>query len=118
MRVVLADDSAFMRNILKKHVTEAGAEVVGEAADGNEAVAKCNELTPDMLFLDIMMPNKTGLEALKEIRPAQPGIKIIMCTSIGQEKVMNAAISAGVADFIVKPFKPEDIKEAIIKHGQ
>lgn len=115
LRVQLVDDSAFMRGMLKKHITEAGSEVVAEAGDGNEAVAAFNEHTPDLVFMDIVMPNKTGLEALKEIKGAHPDARIIMCSSVGQDKIVTEAVEAGATDFILKPFKEEDIKTIIAK---
>ena len=115
VNVLIVDDSAFMRNVLKKNIVENGAEVVGEAQDGDDAIAKYTELKPDLVFMDIMMPNKTGLEALKEIKAADSDAKIVMCTSVGQESVINEAVETGVLDFIMKPFKPEDIKNVLGK---
>ena len=114
--VMIVDDSAFMRNMLKNFVVQSGGEVVAEGVDGNEAVAKYNELKPKLVFMDIMMPNKNGLEALKEIMQSDKDAKIIMCTSVGQEKVVAEAVEAGASDFIVKPFKPEDIKTVMGKY--
>jgi two-component system chemotaxis response regulator CheY len=117
LNVLIVDDSAFMRNMLKNLISQAGGEVVAEAVDGNDAIAKYNEKGPDLVFMDIMMPNKTGLEALKEIMQADKNAKIIMCTSVGQEKVVAEAVEAGASDFIVKPFKPEDINTVIGKYN-
>lgn len=115
--VVIVDDSAFMRNMLKNLIAQAGAEVVGEAGDGNEAISQYNALKPKLVFMDIMMPNKNGLEALKEIIKIDGNAKIVMCTSVGQEKVVAEAVEAGASDFIVKPFKPEDIKTVVGKYS-
>lgn len=118
LKVMLVDDSAFMRNMLKNLIAPTGAEIVGEAGDGNEAVSKYNALKPNLVFMDIMMPNKNGIEALKEIMKMDNSAKVIMCTSVGQEKVVAEAVEAGASDFIVKPFKPEDIKTVIGKYSQ
>lgn len=117
MKVMIVDDSMFMRNVVKMHVNkEEGVELVGEAQNGQEAVEKATELKPDLIFMDIMMPVMTGLEALKKIR-ADHGddIKVVMCTSVGQDQIMNEAIEAGAYDFIIKPFKPEQIKGVLEK---
>ncbi len=118
LRIMLVDDSAFMRNMLKNMIATTGAEIIGEAGDGNEAISKYHALKPDLMFMDIMMPNKNGIEALKEIMAADRSAKIVMCTSVGQEKVVAEAVEAGASDFIVKPFKPEDIKTVISKYTQ
>ena len=117
LSILVVDDSAFMRNMLKNLIAQAGGVVVGEGADGNEAIQKYSELKPQLVFMDIMMPNKNGLEALKEIMQADKNARIVMCTSVGQEKVVAEAVEAGVSDFIVKPFKPEDIKTVISKYS-
>ena len=117
LSVMVVDDSAFMRNMLKNLIGQAGANVVGEAVDGVEAVQKFNELHPQVVFMDIMMPNKNGLEALKDIMNIDRNTKVVMCTSVGQEKVVSEAVDAGASDFIVKPFKPEDISSVIQKYS-
>ena len=89
--VLIVDDSLFMRNMLKNLVLEAGARVVGEAGDGKEAIEKYKELKPDLVLMDIMMPVMDGLEALKNIMSFDNGAKVIMCTSVGQEKVAKKA---------------------------
>ncbi|MGM5484695.1 MAG: response regulator [Nanobdellota archaeon] len=108
-KVLLSDDSAFMRNMLKKLVNEAGSEVVGEAADGQQAIDKYKELKPDIVFMDIMMPNMDGIQALKGIKQVDKSSNVVMCTSVGQEKVVNQAVEEGASDFITKPFKKEDV---------
>ncbi len=114
-KILVADDSAFMRTMLKNLITEAGFEVAGEAADGNEAVEKYKSLRPQIVFLDIMMPNKNGLDALREIMGIDNTAKVVICTSVGQEKVVAEAVESGAAEFIVKPFKPDDIKAVLDK---
>lgn len=115
MKILIADDSAFMRGIIKKILNENGVTDVIEAVDGQDAVNKYKEISPDAVFLDIMMPNKTGIEALKEIIAINSNAKVVMCTSVGQEKIVQEAVEGGATDFVTKPFKPEDIKEAISK---
>lgn len=117
LNVMLVDDSAFMRNMLKKLVEESGGSVVGEAGDGGEAITKYSELKPNLVFMDIMMPNVNGIEALKGIMASDKTAKIIMCTSVGQEKVVNEAVEAGASDFVVKPFTKDDIDSIIKKYS-
>lgn len=113
--VLVVDDAAFMRMMLKDILTKGGYDVVGEAADGNEAVAKYNELKPDLVTLDITMPNKDGLQALKEIRANDPNATCIMCSAMGQQAMVIEAIQSGAKDFIVKPFQAERVLEAVKK---
>ena len=113
--VLVVDDAAFMRTMLKDILTKGGYDVVGEAADGNEAVAKYNELKPDLVTLDITMPNKDGLQALKEIRANDPNATCIMCSAMGQQAMVIDAIQAGAKDFVVKPFQPDRVLESIHK---
>ena len=113
--VLVVDDAAFMRMMLKDILTKGGYDVVGEAADGNEAVAKYNELKPDLVTLDITMPNKDGLQALKEIRANDPNATCIMCSAMGQQAMVIEAIQAGARDFIVKPFQADRVLESIRK---
>ena len=113
--VLVVDDAAFMRMMLKDILTKGGYDVVGEAADGNEAVAKYNELNPDLVTLDITMPNKDGLQALKEIRANDPNATCIMCSAMGQQAMVIDAIQAGAKDFVVKPFQPDRVLESIHK---
>ncbi len=117
MKVMVVDDSLFMRSIIKNVLTEAGITDIAEAADGEEAIIKYKELKPGLMFMDIMMPKKTGLEALKDIIAVDANAKIVMCTSVGQEKIVQEAVESGAVDFITKPFKSEDIKEIIAKYN-
>ena len=93
--VLIVDDAAFMRMMLKDILTKGGYEIAGEAADGNEAVAKYAELKPDLVTLDITMPNKDGLEALKEIKSSDPNAVCVMCSAMGQQAMVIDAIQAG-----------------------
>lgn len=113
--VLIVDDAAFMRMMLKDILSKGGYEIAGEAADGNEAVAKYAELKPDLVTLDITMPNKDGLEALKEIKASDPNAVCVMCSAMGQQAMVIDAIQAGAKDFIVKPFQPERVLESIRK---
>jgi two-component system chemotaxis response regulator CheY len=113
--ILIADDLSFMRMIQKEILTERGYTVVGEAADGVEAVEKFKTLRPDLVLLDITMPNMNGLEAMRNIFSIDPKAKVIMCSALGQQNLIVEAIRAGVKDFIVKPFKPERILSAIEK---
>ena len=114
-RILIADDLSFMRMIQKEILTAHGYQVVGEASDGREAVDKYRTLKPDLVILDITMPNMNGLEAMRKILSINPKARIIMCSALGQQNLIVDAIKAGVKDFIVKPFKPERILSAIAK---
>lgn len=118
LKILIVDDSAFMRSIIKNTLGQNGISDIVEAVDGSDAIIKYDENKPDLVFMDIMMPNKTGLEALKEIMTKDPNAKIIMCTSVGQEKVIQEAVETGATDFVTKPFKPEDIKEVLSKFNK
>lgn len=112
-RILITDDALFMRMQLKSILTNLGHEVVGEAADGVEAIEKNEKLNPDIITMDITMPNLNGTEAVKEIRKTDSDVKIVMCSAMGQQRMVVEAIEAGAQDFIVKPFTPERVKEAI-----
>ncbi len=113
--ILIADDLSFMRMIQREILTERGYSIVGEATDGIDAVAKFQDLKPDLVLLDITMPNMNGLEAMRRIFSINPKAKVIMCSALGQQSLIVEAIRAGVKDFIVKPFKPERILSAIDK---
>ncbi|HWD70306.1 MAG TPA: response regulator [Solirubrobacteraceae bacterium] len=114
-RVLVVDDAAFMRKLLTDALTNGGHEVVGEAGDGNEAVARWQELRPELTTLDITMPEKDGLTALAEIMAIDPSAKIIMCSALGQEGKVLEAVKLGAKDFVVKPFQPPRVLEAVEK---
>ena len=113
--VLIADDAAFMRMMIKNILTDAGYEIVGEAENGAVAVAKYRELKPDLITMDITMPEMDGLTALKEIRGEDPTARVVMCSAMGQQSMVIESIQAGARDFIVKPFQPERVLEAIQK---
>ncbi len=114
-RVLIVDDAAFMRMLLKDIITKAGFEVVGEASNGKEAVEKYKELKPDIVTMDITMPEMNGIEAVKEIKKIDPNANIIMVSAMGQQAMVIEAIQAGAKDFIVKPFQPARVIEALKK---
>ncbi|WP_071395329.1 response regulator [Bacillus tuaregi] len=114
-RILVVDDAAFMRMMIKDILTKNGYEVVGEAADGQQAVDKFKELHPDLVTMDITMPEMDGITALKEIRNINPNSKVIMCSAMGQQAMVIDAIQAGAKDFIVKPFQADRVLEAISK---
>ncbi|MDI3257236.1 MAG: response regulator [Kyrpidia sp.] len=114
-RVLIVDDAAFMRMMIKEILTKHGYEVVGEAVNGMQAVEKYQELKPDLVTLDITMPEMDGIEALKRIRQIDPQAKVIMCSAMGQQAMVIDAIQAGAKDFIVKPFQAERVLEAVRK---
>lgn len=114
-RILITDDALFMRVTLKNILTQNGFEVVGEASNGREAVQLYEQLKPDVVFMDVTMPEMDGLAALKAIRAADPDARVVMCTAMGQKQVVLEAIQHGAKDFIVKPFQPERILEAVQK---
>jgi two-component system chemotaxis response regulator CheY len=114
-KILIVDDAQFMRNILKKIFTSNGYEVVAEAATADEGVKAYLKIRPDMVTMDICMPNKSGIEAIKEITQQDDKAKILVCSALGQELLVMEAIQAGAKDFIVKPFKKEKILDTIEK---
>ena len=114
-KILIADDAAFMRMMVKDSLTKNGYTDIVEAADGEIACNLYNSKKPNLVILDITMPNKTGIEALRDIKAADPSAKIIMCSAMGQEAMVVEAIKLGALDFIVKPFKPERIIQAVSK---
>ncbi|GGG21865.1 chemotaxis protein CheY [Lysinibacillus alkalisoli] len=114
-RILIVDDAAFMRMMIKDILSKNGFEVVGEAADGQQAVEKYNELKPDLVTMDITMPEMDGIAALKEIKGTDPNAIVIMCSAMGQQAMVIDAIQAGAKDFIVKPFQADRVIEAIQK---
>jgi two-component system chemotaxis response regulator CheY len=114
-RILITDDALFMRVTLKNILTQNGFEVVGEASNGREAVELYEQLKPDVVFMDITMPEMDGLAALKAIRAKDSNAYVVMCTAMGQKQIVLEAIQHGAKDFIVKPFQPERIVEAVQK---
>jgi len=114
-KIVIADDAAFMRMMLRNILVQGGYEVVGEAENGIKAIAKYTELKPDLITLDITMPEMDGITAAKEILERDKKANVIMCSAMGQQAIVVEAIMAGAKDFIVKPFQSERVIEAIKK---
>lgn len=114
-RVLIVDDLAFIKLIIRDTLEKTGFEVAGEASNGEEAIDMYKRLRPDIVLLDITMPRKDGIQALKEIIQEDKNAKVIMCSALGQQKLIIQAIQLGAKDFIVKPFKPERIVGAIKK---
>ncbi len=116
MKILVVDDASFVRMALGQILMEDGHEIVGEAADGVEAIEKYKLLKPDLVTMDITMPVMGGIDSLKGIIQFDPNAKVIMCSAMGQQEFVFQAIEAGALDFIVKPFDKERIKEAIRKY--
>lgn len=114
-RVLVVDDAAFMRKMVGDALAKGGHEVVGEAGDGAEAVARFQELGPELTTLDITMPEKDGLQALREIIALDPAARVVMCSALGQESKVLEAIKSGAKDFVVKPFQTDRVLEAVSK---
>jgi two-component system chemotaxis response regulator CheY len=113
--ILIVDDAAFMRMMIKDILSKNGYTVAGEAENGVKAIEKYNELKPDLVLMDITMPDKDGIQALKDIKAADPNAKIIMCSAMGQQAMVIESIQAGAKDFIVKPFQPDRVLEAVKK---
>lgn len=112
-KILLVDDAAFMRMMIKDTLSKNGYTDLFEASDGAQAVEKFEEIEPDLVIMDITMPNMDGLEALKAIIGKHPDAKIVMCSAMGQETMVIEAIKLGAKDFIVKPFKPDRILKTV-----
>ncbi|GAB6098127.1 chemotaxis protein CheY [Halanaerocella petrolearia] len=111
--VLVVDDAQFMRTMLTKLIEENGYEVAGEAVNGEEAVQKYQDLAPDLVTMDITMPKMDGIEAIREIMKLNSDAKIIVCSAMGQKPMVVESLEAGAKDFVVKPIKPEKVKEAL-----
>lgn len=114
-KVLITDDAAFMRMMLKDILTKGGYEIVGEAVNGNEAIEKYNQFKPDLVTMDITMPVCDGISALKQIMASDPSAKVVMCSAMGQQAMVIESIQSGAKDFIVKPFQPQRVLEAVKK---
>ena len=114
--VLIADDAKVMRDILKDIFNSLGLNVVGEATTGKEAVEMAKQLKPDIITMDIVMPELNGIQALKEIIASNPDVVIIVVSALGHESLVMEALKNGAKDFVVKPFKKEDIVKALQKY--
>ena len=113
--ILICDDAAFMRMMIKDILTKNGYNVVGEAENGAKGVEKYNELKPDLVLMDITMPEMDGIAALKAIKANDPGASVIMCSAMGQQAMVIESIQSGAKDFIVKPFQADRVLEAVKK---
>ncbi len=113
--ILICDDAAFMRMMIKDILTKNGYTVVGEAENGAKGVERYNELKPDLVLMDITMPEMDGIAALKAIKAADPGACVVMCSAMGQQAMVIEAIQSGAKDFIVKPFQADRVLEAVAK---
>ncbi len=113
--ILIVDDAAFMRMMIRDVLTKNGFEIVGEAENGQKAIEKYKELTPELVIMDITMPEVDGIQAVKEIKKIDAGAKVIMCSAMGQQAMVIEAIQAGAKDFIVKPFQADRVVEAVKK---
>lgn len=114
-KIMIVDDAAFMRMVIKDILKKNGHEVVAECVDGLDAVQKYPQFKPELVFMDIVMPNMEGIDALKKIMQMDPSARIVMCSSIGQQSVVTDALKSGALDFIVKPFDAAKVLEVIGK---
>ena len=112
-KILVVDDAAFMRKVIKDTLSKAGYTDLHEAVDGADAVEKYNSLKPNLVLMDITMPNMDGLEALKAIRAKDGNANVVMCSAMGQESMVMDAVRSGAKDFIVKPFKGERVLKTV-----
>lgn len=114
-KILIVDDALFMRSILRKYISEMGEFSILEAPDGEKACELCREEKPDLVFLDITMPVMDGMETLGRIKEENPQIPVIMCSAMGQQSMVVDTLNKGAMDFIVKPFRKEEIQDAVKK---
>lgn len=114
-KILICDDTKFMRKMLREILSENGYEIIGEAENGRVAIEKYNQLKPDIVLMDITMPELDGIMALKGIIKMDSEAKIIMCSAMGQEEFVLEAIKNGAKDFVVKPFENQRVLDAIEK---
>jgi two-component system, chemotaxis family, chemotaxis protein CheY len=112
-RVLICDDALFMRRMLGEILRQAGFDIAGEAKTGTEAVALYRELQPELVTMDIVMPDMGGIDAVREIIREYPDARVLMCSAMGQQALVVEAIQAGARDFVVKPFQPSRVLEAV-----
>ncbi len=115
LRVLLVDDTSFMRRMLRDILVRTGFEVSAEASNGRQAIEAYRQVCPDLVIMDITMPEMDGVAAVREIVGADPAAHIIMCSALGQQELIVEALEAGARDFVVKPFVPEKVLEAVHK---
>ena len=113
--ILICDDAAFMRMMIKDILTKNGYNIAGEAENGAKAVEKYEETKPDLVLMDITMPEMDGIQALKKIKEKDPNAGVVMCSAMGQQAMVIESIQSGARDFIVKPFQPDRVIEAVKK---
>ncbi len=114
-RILVADDASFMRQMIREIVEMEGHEVIAEASDGIEAIDQFKNHHPDVVTMDIVMPRRSGIDAVKAILEFDPTARVVMCSALGQETLVTEALQAGARDFIVKPFKPDSVVNTLKK---
>jgi two-component system chemotaxis response regulator CheY len=114
-RILVADDASFMRQMIREIVESEGHEVIAEASDGIEAIDQFKNHHPDVVTMDIVMPRRSGIDAVKAILEFDPTARVVMCSALGQETLVTEALQAGAHDFIVKPFKPDAVIKTLDK---
>ena len=114
-RILVVDDAQFMRMMLKNILSGAGYEIVGEGENGVQAIEKFKQLNPDLVVMDMIMPEMGGIDAVREMIKIDPAAKVLMCSAMGQQALVVEAIQVGAKDFIVKPFQPAGVLEAVAK---
>ena len=112
-KILIVDDTLFMRTLLKNILFSGGHTIIGEAGDGVEAIAKYKELKPDLVTMDVVMPKMNGIEALKSIKALDPAARVVMCTAVGQEQMVKLAIKTGAKGYIVKPLQAPKVLEEV-----
>ncbi len=113
MRILVVDDAMFMRRMLSDILEKGKHTVCGEASNGKEAIERYKELKPDLVTMDIIMPDMSGIEAVKEVKKIDPDAKILMVSAMGQQALVLEAVQSGAIDYIVKPFQPSRVLESI-----
>ena len=113
MKIMIVDDAIFMRHMLSGIFEKAGHSVCGMAANGSEAIERFAELKPDLVTMDIIMPDMNGVVALKEIKKIDPDVNVLIISALGHKSLISEAVKAGAAAYVIKPFKPEQILEAV-----
>jgi two-component system chemotaxis response regulator CheY len=111
--VLICDDAIFMRTMISDILQQSGFEIIGEAESGLEAIEKYKQLRPDLVTMDIVMPDMGGIDAVREITKIDANARILMCSAMGQQALVVEAIQAGAKDFVVKPFQPSRVLEAV-----
>jgi len=112
-KILIVDDSFYMRTILKNMLSDAGYSIVGEASDGVTAINMAKETNPDLVTLDLILPDNTGLDVLKAIKKDNPRIKVVIVSAVGQEAIVKEALNHGAQSYIVKPFAEDKVIEII-----